>query len=99
VPHGLRYARCRLPGAVTWHSWSDCWGFGAVALYGVGLRCGCCSGGVLLVDITVGSQLSCGGGDWCYSGFGVMLFGKSRGNYGNEKKKVHRRNDDNERVV
>jgi hypothetical protein len=54
---------------------------------------------VLLADITVGSQLSCGGEDWCYSGFGVMLFEKSRGNYEKEKKKVHRRNEDNERVV
>jgi hypothetical protein len=27
VPHGLRYARCGLPGAVTTHSWSDYWGF------------------------------------------------------------------------
>jgi hypothetical protein len=57
-------------------------------------------GGVLLADTTVGSHLSCGGGDWCYSGFGFMLFEKSRENMEKEKKKVHvRRKGGNKCVV
>jgi hypothetical protein len=102
VPHGLRYARCGLPRAVTTHSWSDYWGFWRASSVVLG-----CAVSAVQGRRSVGGyhrRLTAELWWWwskCYSGYpdGVMLFEKSREKYGKEKKKVHRRNDDNEGVV